>query len=104
MTQQQATNLHLPNGGKIQATMEFILPDQTVKPIDPADQVSWTTGHVCVYSPVGRDYPAGKVRLIIKDNNTTLLDREVKFDFSTEDMDAYVLPGGTPFFTHTNPP
>ena len=100
MTQQQTTNLHLPDGGKIQATMKFILPDQTVKPIDPADQVSWTTDHVCVYSPAGRDYPTGRVRLVIEDT-TTLLDKEVEYDFSTEDMDAYVLPDGTPFFTHT---
>ena len=34
MTQQQALNLHLPDGSKIQAPVEFILPDQTVKPVD----------------------------------------------------------------------
>ena len=40
MTQQQALNLHLPDGSKIQATVKFILPDQTVKHVEPTDQVS----------------------------------------------------------------
>ena len=40
MTKQQTNNLHLPNGGKIQATMEFILHNQTVKPVDPAEHRS----------------------------------------------------------------
>ena len=101
MTQQQALNLRLPDGSKIQATVEFILPDQTVKHVEPTDQVSWTTDHICVYSPAGRNYPTGRVRIVIKDNAATLLDKEVEYDFSTEDMDAYVLPSGAPFFTHT---
>ena len=99
MTQQQALNLHLPDGSKIQATVEFILPDQTVKPVDPADQVSWNNDRVCVFSPAGRDYPTGRVRLVIKDD-TTLLDKEVEYDFSTADMDAYVLPHGNSCFTN----
>ena len=30
MTQQQPANLHLPDGGKIQAAVEFVLPDRTM--------------------------------------------------------------------------
>ena len=36
MTQQPTYNLHLPNGGKIQTAVEFVLPDRTIKPVDPA--------------------------------------------------------------------
>ena len=62
MTRQQAPGLHLPDGGKIQAAVEFVLPDRTIKPVDPADQVSWNQDHICVLSPAGRDYPTGRVR------------------------------------------
>ena len=55
MTRQQAPGLHLPDGGKIQAAVEFVLPDRTIKPVDPADQVSWNQDHICVFSPAGRD-------------------------------------------------
>ena len=30
MTRQQAPCLHLPDGGKIQAAVEFVLPDRTM--------------------------------------------------------------------------
>ena len=62
MTRQQGPGLHLPDGGKIQAAVEFVLPDRTIKPVDPADQVSWNQDHICVFSPAGRDYPTGRVR------------------------------------------
>ena len=76
------------------------LPTESATASNPADQVSWNNDRVCVFSPAGRDYPTGRVRLVIKDDTTTLLDKEVEYDFSTADMDAYVLPHGNSCFTN----